>query len=248
MDNFNTLSLSQVNNISLENHHNYLLVVDQDNANINLNLETKKDESQLIIILDDKQNTNLSINHDINQGGYVKYIIVAQNSGVSKHAYDIHLGENNSECDFNLLSCLINAEFSVNANVYNLASRTTSNMHLRGVSENAKLTFNPVGKINKDCDKSTNFQSSRILVLDDNHNASINPVLLIDNYDVKAGHGATISKIDDNEKYYLMSRGIDEQVANQLLMIAFLKPILDLLPEELNKKILEQMENKLLKK
>lgn len=60
------------------------------------------------------------------------------------------------------------------------------------------------------------------------------PALKVDTNDVKAGHGAAISNLNEDSIFYMMSRGLDEASAKQILLSAFLKEILnkiDDLPE-----------------
>ena len=56
-----------------------------------------------------------------------------------------------------------------------------------------------------------------------------NPLLLIDEYDVEASHGAAIGKIDEEQLYYLMSRGLTLKVAESLIISGFLSPVLNIL-------------------
>lgn len=53
------------------------------------------------------------------------------------------------------------------------------------------------------------------------------PALKVDTNDVKAGHGAAISNLNEDSIFYMMSRGMDENTAKQLLLTSFLKGILD---------------------
>jgi Fe-S cluster assembly protein SufD len=55
----------------------------------------------------------------------------------------------------------------------------------------------------------------------------VNPILLIDEYDVKAGHGATVGKIEEQQLYYLQSRGLTKAEAEKLIIKGYIKPILD---------------------
>ena len=54
-----------------------------------------------------------------------------------------------------------------------------------------------------------------------------NPILLIDEYDVKAGHAAGVGKIDEEQLYYLMSRGLTRRAAEILIIYGFLMPFID---------------------
>lgn len=107
-----------------------------------------------------------------------------------------------------------------------------------GVSnDDSVLVFEGVGKICKGMSKSTARQSNKGIVLGATARLDANPLLLIDEYDVVASHGAAIGKIDDEQLYYLMSRGLTLKNAERLIISGFLSPVLkklttDILKEE----------------
>jgi Fe-S cluster assembly protein SufD len=115
-----------------------------------------------------------------------------------------------------------------------------------GVSNHAsRLTFEGVGKINKNMKRAVARQSNRGIVLGDQSRLDANPLLLIDEYDVEASHGAAIGKIDEDQLYYLMSRGLPIKVAERLIISGFLSPVLELLTtEELRLDFLRNVERK----
>jgi len=99
-----------------------------------------------------------------------------------------------------------------------------------GVANNeSTLVFEGIGKINKNMKRSVARQSNKGIVLGVNSRLDANPLLLIDEYDVVASHGAAIGKIDDDQLYYLMSRGLSLKVAERLIINGFLSPVLKVL-------------------
>ena len=52
------------------------------------------------------------------------------------------------------------------------------------------------------------------------------PVLIVDSLDVKASHGCAIGTIDENEIYYLMSRGLTREDAQRIISYSLIAPIL----------------------
>lgn len=99
-------------------------------------------------------------------------------------------------------------------------------------NNNSTLVFEGVGKINKNMKRSVARQSNRGIVLGQNSRLDANPLLLIDEFDVEASHGAAIGKIDEEQLYYLMSRGLTLKNAERLIISGFLSPVLQLLKEE----------------
>ncbi len=117
-----------------------------------------------------------------------------------------------------------------------------------GVSNNqSTLMFEGVGKINKKMKQSIARQQNKGIVLGKNSRLDANPILLIDEYDVEASHGAAIGKIDEEQLYYLMSRGLTLKNAERLIISGFLSPIIKLLTtEELRNYFIKSVERKTL--
>ena len=59
-----------------------------------------------------------------------------------------------------------------------------------------------------------------------------NPILLIDEDDVKAGHAASVGQVNPEQIYYLMSRGITRTEAERLIIYGFLAPVVSDIPLE----------------
>lgn len=80
--------------------------------------------------------------------------------------------------------------------------------------ENASSVFNGIGYIKHGGTKSIANQESRVLMLSENARGDANPILLIDEDDVEAGHAASVGRVDPEQLYYLMSRGISQKKLN----------------------------------
>jgi Fe-S cluster assembly protein SufD len=120
--------------------------------------------------------------------------------------------------------------------VEHLAKDTEGYIENYGVANNnSTLVFEGIGKIHKDMKRSKAKQQNRGIVLGENSRLDANPLLLIDEFDVEAGHGAAIGKIDEEQLYYLMSRGITLKNAERLIISGFLSPVLENLSNDLLK-------------
>jgi Fe-S cluster assembly protein SufD len=105
-----------------------------------------------------------------------------------------------------------------------------------GVAKDAATSiFNGIGKIEHGASKSNAQQTSRVLMLSEKARGDANPILLIDENDVMAGHAASVGKVDPNTLYYLMSRGIPKKEAERLVIHGFLAPVVAELPIEVVK-------------
>jgi len=112
----------------------------------------------------------------------------------------------------------------------------------RGVMKGkATAIFNAVGKIEHGGTKANSEQESRILMLSDQARGDANPILLIDEDDVTAGHAASVGRVDPLQMYYLMSRGISQDEAERLIIHGFLAPVASELPIESVKNQLKQV-------
>ena len=92
--------------------------------------------------------------------------------------------------------------------------------------DRSHIVFNGVGFIVKGATGSNAYQSSRMLTLSSEAKADANPMLLIDENDVMAGHGASLGRIDEEQLYYLQSRGLTRKESCRLLVHGFLSPVI----------------------
>jgi Fe-S cluster assembly protein SufB len=84
------------------------------------------------------------------------------------------------------------------------------------------------------------------LLLDEHSRSDTYPTIRISEDDVNVGHEATVSKVGDEQLFYLMSHGIREDDASKLIVNGFIEPIIKQLPMEyaveMNRLIELQME------
>ena len=70
------------------------------------------------------------------------------------------------------------------------------------------------------------------LILDDESSSDTFPYIEIENNDVSIGHEASVSKVSEEQLFYLMSRGIEEDTASNMIVSGFIEPIVKELPME----------------
>ncbi|MFY0761802.1 Fe-S cluster assembly protein SufD [Metabacillus dongyingensis] len=113
------------------------------------------------------------------------------------------------------------------------------------MKDSASSVFNGIGKIEHGASKSNAEQESRVLMLSEKARGDANPILLIDEDDVTAGHAASVGRVDPLQLYYLMSRGISKVEAERLVIHGFLAPVVRVLPiEGVKKQLIEVIERK----
>ncbi|WP_258728110.1 Fe-S cluster assembly protein SufD [Bacillus atrophaeus] len=109
----------------------------------------------------------------------------------------------------------------------------------------ASSIFNGIGKIEHGASKANAEQESRVLMLSEKARGDANPILLIDEDDVTAGHAASVGRVDPIQLYYLMSRGIAKEEAERLVIYGFLAPVVKELPiEGVKKQLVSVIERK----
>ena len=136
---------------------------------------------------------------------------------------------------------------NITINIEHHAPYTEGHIVNHGVSKDAaQLTFNGIGKINKGMRGSNAQQESRAMILSETARADANPILLIDEYDVQAGHAAGVGKVDEEQLYYLMSRGLTRQAAEILIIHGFLMPFIeDIQSESIKAEFVKVIERKI---
>ncbi len=120
---------------------------------------------------------------------------------------------------------------AVNTRVTNYGKNSVGHILQNGVIlERGTLTFNGIGHIINGASGADAQQESRVLMLSDKGRGDANPILLIDENDVTAGHAASVGQVDEEDLFYLQSRGLDEETAKKLVIRGFLGSVVTEIP------------------
>ncbi|MDR7072931.1 Fe-S cluster assembly protein SufD [Fictibacillus barbaricus] len=132
------------------------------------------------------------------------------------------------------------------AQIFNHGKHSEGYILTHGVmKDNASSIFNGITKIEHGATKSHGEQTERVLMLSEKARGDANPILLIDEDDVTAGHAASVGRIDPLQMFYLMSRGIAKAEAERLIIHGFLAPVVSQMPlESVKKRLVEVIERK----
>jgi len=90
------------------------------------------------------------------------------------------------------------------------------------VMENGFLDLSGIIKIKKKANMAEAFLRQKVLLVGQNSRAEARPELEIETDEVKASHAASVGRIDEEEIFYLMSRGLSRNEAIELIVKAFL--------------------------
>ncbi|WP_047150472.1 Fe-S cluster assembly protein SufD [Aneurinibacillus tyrosinisolvens] len=133
------------------------------------------------------------------------------------------------------------------ARVVHIGSHTESTMLTRGVMKDEAVgIFNGITEMKKGAEKANGEQAENLLMMSEKARGDANPILLIDEDDVLAGHAASVGPVSPMQVFYLTSRGISRREAERLIVHGFLAPVLGNLPiEGMQKRLTSIIEGKL---
>ena len=131
--------------------------------------------------------------------------------------------------------------------VVHAAPNTSSKIVSKSISKNGgRASYRGLLKVAKGAHHSRSNVVCDALLLDSDSRSDTYPYIEIDEDDVSVGHEASVSKIGEEQLFYLMSRGIDEDEAAAMIVGGFIEPLVKELPMEyaveMNRLIQLQME------
>jgi Fe-S cluster assembly protein SufD len=111
------------------------------------------------------------------------------------------------------------------------APHTRSDLLFKGaVEDQARSVYSGLVRLRAEAQHSNAFQTNRNLVLTEGAGAESIPNLEIEANDVRCSHASAVGPIDDDQRYYLETRGIPPEDAEQLIVLGFFDDVLDRLP------------------
>lgn len=111
------------------------------------------------------------------------------------------------------------------------APRTRSDLLFKGaVEDKARSVYSGLIRIRNEAQKANAYQTNRNLVLSEGAGAESIPNLEIEADDVRCSHASTVGPIDDDQLYYLESRGISPEDAERLIVLGFFEDVFARLP------------------
>ncbi len=130
------------------------------------------------------------------------------------------------------------------------APNTRSDLLFKGaVEDEAQSVYSGLIRIRPDAQKSVAFQTNRNLVLTEGADARSVPNLEIEADDVKCSHASTVGPVDDDQLYYLATRGVPPEEAERLIVLGFFDDVFDRLPvpslvAPLRRSVIEKIEHR----
>ncbi|MEY4233553.1 MAG: protein SufB, partial [Chloroflexota bacterium] len=124
---------------------------------------------------------------------------------------------------------------------------TTSKIISKSISRGGgRSSYRGMLKVYKGAHGSKSSVVCDALLIDDKSRSDTYPTIEIDEDDVTIGHEASVSKVGEDQLFYLMSRGLTEEMASSMVVSGFIEPLVKELPMEyaieMNRLIQLQME------
>ncbi len=119
------------------------------------------------------------------------------------------------------------------AKMTHAAPETTSIIDSKSISKDGgRTTYRGLVKVDEGAHNCKSHVRCDALILDEDSRSDTYPYMEIEEKDARIGHEATVSKVGDDQIFYLMSRGLTEQQATAMIVNGFIEPITKTLPME----------------
>ncbi len=184
------------------------------------------DSGALCTFIDQSSGDVQAIRATLKRDSHIKTVLLGSHLRTSVY---FELIEENSEANLLGLASLSGSEERhINARIEHIAPNARSRQHIKSVLKD-KTRFSFEGKIyvHAEAQKTESYQLNNNLILSDEASSNAKPNLEIFADDVKASHGSTTGKLNEEDLFYLRSRGLSLKDAQEILIKGFCKEITD---------------------
>lgn len=165
----------------------------------------------------------------LGRGSYYNATSINLGGALSRHDIDLKFTEEGSEAYVDGLYMLNGSQHSDTHSVIDhLVPNCTSNQNYKGVlNDKSRAVFNGIVFVRENAHGTDAQQSNKNLLLSNDARVDTKPQLEIFNDDVKCSHGATVGQLEEEELFYLLTRGLPEPLARNLLTYGFAEEIIN---------------------
>ncbi len=119
------------------------------------------------------------------------------------------------------------------AKIIHVAEDTTSTIVSKSISKSGgRAGYRGLVRVEPGAENAKSFVRCDALILDEESRSDTYPYMEIEENDAEIGHEATVSKVGEEQLFYLMSRGLTEDQATSMIVAGFIEPIVKELPME----------------
>lgn len=165
----------------------------------------------------------------LNRGSYYDSTSINLGGALSRHDIDLKFTAEGGEAFVDGLYMLNGSQHADTHSVIDhLVPNCTSHQNYKGVlNDKSRAVFNGIVFVREDARGTDAEQSNKNLLLSNEARVDTKPQLEIFNDDVKCSHGATVGQLDEEELFYLLTRGLPETLARNLLTYGFAEEIIN---------------------
>jgi Fe-S cluster assembly protein SufD len=165
----------------------------------------------------------------LGRGSYYNSTSINLGAALSRHDIDLKFTAEGGEAHVDGLYMLNGSQ---HADTHSIIDHTvpncTSGQNYKGVlNDNSRAVFNGIVFVREDAHGTDAQQSNKNLLLSNEARVDTKPQLEIFNDDVKCSHGATVGQLEEEELFYLLTRGLPENLARNLLTYGFAEEIIN---------------------
>ena len=182
-----------------------------------------------------KVTENVDLILDLSEvSGEVSLDLVFEKEGCSCHLIGMYVLNNGEQLD-------------LKTSARHLARNTSCLQDVRGVlKDNSESKYIGSIIIEKDASQTESFLDDNVLVLGNGTKNQSDPTLEIKNNDVKASHGSTTGRINEEEIFYLSSRGLSKTESENIIVEGFFEKLLNQIEDlEVREEIFQKIQTKL---
>jgi Fe-S cluster assembly protein SufD len=176
-------------------------------------------------------------------------IVVLILPGVSCDLHlDVELQGEGAEADiYGAYVCGADERVKIAVDMHHRVPHCNSRQLFKGIAGGcSRVDFYGKIIVAQDAQKTEAYQENHNILLSDGARVDTKPQLEIYADDVKCSHGATIGRLNEEEQFYMRSRGISLEDAKVLQMISFIAPVLECIPDEAQREaVSEQFESEI---
>ena len=176
-------------------------------------------------------------------------VVVLVMPGVSEDLkIDVELAGEGAEANiYGAYVCGADERVKISVDMHHKVPHCNSRQLFKGIAGgSSRVDFYGKIIVAQDAQRTEAYQENHNILLSDHAKVDTKPQLEIYADDVKCSHGATIGRLNEEEQFYMRSRGITLEDAKVLQMISFIAPVLECIPDEAQREaVSEQFESEI---
>lgn len=218
--------------LKVKENTNYYLKLTSMKTNINLQIASFVKTNLVLFSNNTKLNVNLKIDCMDSSEINIYNVMLTSKDSVVTETVNLLAPYATVEITNVILTKNISS-FTSHVIINHLTNNTSSNLNNYAIAkDNTKIILDNIATLKKGAFKSNAKQASHGLTIGNGAMIKALPNLYIDEYDVLANHAAAIGTLNSEDLFYLMSRGLTENDASEVIIMGFIKPLLDKIPNK----------------